>query len=208
MSAAAGSPCNGFGASDARCFRRWRSASACRWRAPGWDRHFRCRFAPCQRRTSPRHSGSWQYRWLYCLARNLRPHPFRKQLRHPSRFPLAETPLPVVRCACPTGGLAPLGQPGEESRPPRALLYRPMIPPAIAIQQPLPAFTAHSDEGHPPTEQQRPSAITRMADGGEGNKEGDGSDMRCLEGDGGRRPTSRRKRPEEGRLHLPLRCWR
>ena len=41
------------GPADARRFRRWRSASACRWRASGWDRHFCCRFAPCQRRTSP-----------------------------------------------------------------------------------------------------------------------------------------------------------
>ena len=36
--------------------------------------------------------------------------------------------------------------------------------------------------------------IIRMSDRGEGNKEGDGSDMRGLEGEWGRRPTSRRRR--------------
>jgi hypothetical protein len=39
-----------------------------------------------------------------------------------------------------------------------------------------------------------------MVERAEENKEGDGSDMRALEGDWGRRPTSRRKLPEEGRL--------
>ena len=44
-----------------------------------------------------------------------------------------------------------------------------------------------------------PPLITRMSDGGEENKEGDGSDMRGLEGDGGRRPTSRRKGSKQTR---------
>ena len=93
-----------------------------------------------------------------------------------------------------------MGQPEEESHPPRALLYWPMIPPAVTARQLLPTFTAHSVEGHPPAEQQRPPLITRMVERAEENKEGDGSDMRALEGDWGRRPTSRRKLPEEGRL--------
>lgn len=67
-------------------------------------------------------------------------------------------PLPDVRCACPMGGPTPLGQPGEESHPLRALLYGPIIPPAAATRPPFPALAAHSAEGHLPTVQPRPSA--------------------------------------------------
>ena len=121
---------------DCRAFaRRWRSAAACFWRASGLARCLRCRWAACRRRFAlrQRSSSRWQsgcrQNWSWGRrAWNFRPHPLRKHLRQPSRFPLVEPPLSVVRCACPLGGLAPLGQPGEESRPPRALLNQPAIP--------------------------------------------------------------------------------
>ena len=81
------------------------------------------------------------------------------------------------------GGPTPLGQPGEESHPPRALLYRPMIPPAVATRPPLPALRPTLPKGTCPRCNRGPPLTTRMADGGEGNKEGDGSEMRGPEGD-------------------------
>jgi hypothetical protein len=76
-----------------------------------------------------------------------------------------------------------LGQPGEESHPLRALLYRPMIPPTLAARPLLPTSRPTLPKGTLPQSNRGPPLITRMAEGGEGNKEGDGSDMRGLEGD-------------------------
>ena len=95
-----------------RC-RRTRSASACFCRPSGAARRSRCRFVPCQRCTNRRHSGSWQYRWFHCRARYLRPHPLRRQIRHPSRRPLAGVPASLVRCTHPMGGATPWGRPGR-----------------------------------------------------------------------------------------------
>ena len=109
-----------------RC-RRTRSASACFSRPSGAARRARCRRVACQRRTNRRHSGSWQYHWFHCRARYRRPHPLRRQVRHPSRRPgvwrwLAGSELSLVSCLHPTGGYDSLGPPGEDAvHPPRAL---------------------------------------------------------------------------------------
>jgi hypothetical protein len=63
----------------------------------------------CQRLTSRRHSGSWQYGWFHCRGRNLRPHSLRRQFRSFHRLPLVEASPSVVRCASPMGGVCSLG---------------------------------------------------------------------------------------------------
>ena len=76
-----------------------------------------------------------------------------------------------------------MGQPGEESYPPRALLYRPMIPPTLTTLPPLPTSRPTLPKGTLPQSNRGPSLITRMAEAGEEHKEGDGSDMPAFEGD-------------------------
>lgn len=135
-----------------RC-RRARSASACFCRPSGAARRSRCRFVPCQRCTSRRHSGSRQYRWFHCRARYLRPHPLRRQFRQPSRRPLAGTPPSLICCNCPTGGCYSLGAArGGCAYPPRAFSHwrfapSPVIPEDNSLASLLVVQKAKDDEG-------------------------------------------------------------
>ena len=104
-----------------------RSAAACFSRPSDAARRARCRRVACQRCTHRRHSGSWQYCWFHCRARYRRPHPLRRQVRHPSLRPvprqsLAGRLVSLLSCTRPMGGCDSLGPPGEDvSHPPRAL---------------------------------------------------------------------------------------
>jgi len=134
-----------------RC-RRARSASACFCRPSGAARRSRCRFVPCQRCTSRRHSGSRQYRWFHCRARYLRPHPLRRQFRQPSRLPLTGTPPSPICCNCPTGGCySPGAARGGSAYPPRALSHwrfapSPLIPEDDSLASLLVVQRANDDE--------------------------------------------------------------
>ena len=128
-----------------------RSASAWFSRPSDAARRARCRRVACQRRTDRRHSGSWQYHWFHCRARYRRPHPLRRQVRHPSRRPVARRWLagrlvPLVSCARPMGGYDSLGPPGEDALdPPRAL-----HPCHLVFLRPPPRGRSTSPSSSPP----------------------------------------------------------